>query len=151
MVAIGIGDTLRHLRPPENLTVEEWWLGIKTARRTNQRILPIIDADGGPFTYLVPDEAEELLRLGNPLARSRRGVPVGDRFERRVGGLLKVPKKAIKEAEEREKRPHASRSGLAETVPRFLGLVRPPRLLTSGGSMALSWAAHPQQARQAGG
>lgn len=48
-------DHLRHLTPPEGLTVEQWWLGIKLARITAARDVPLRDRDGGPFRLAVTD------------------------------------------------------------------------------------------------
>ena len=48
-------DKLRHLVPPEGLTAEQWWLGIKFARRKLYRVLPLEDAAGRPFQYAMPD------------------------------------------------------------------------------------------------
>jgi Fic family protein len=49
-------DELRFRRPPEGLTHEEWWLAIKIARQGMQRRLPLIDENGRPFLYALPDE-----------------------------------------------------------------------------------------------
>lgn len=54
-------DTLRHLTPPEGLTHEEWWLGVKLARRSSLRDLPLLDSEGRAFHYGMPDEAQELV------------------------------------------------------------------------------------------
>ncbi len=48
-------DTLRHLTPPEDLTHEEWWLGIKMGRLAGQRTVPLTDPSGAPFVYTLPD------------------------------------------------------------------------------------------------
>lgn len=55
-------DIVRHLAPPEGLDVELWWLGMKLARGHLSRPLPLLDGDGRPFSYLIPDEAQALLR-----------------------------------------------------------------------------------------
>lgn len=54
-------DTLRHLTPPEGLSPEEWWVGVKLARSVILRELPLRDAEGHPFFYAAPDEAQSLL------------------------------------------------------------------------------------------
>lgn len=51
-------SNLKHLDPPEGLSLEEWWLGIKLARRTASHPLPLLDKLGKPFTYSMPDEAQ---------------------------------------------------------------------------------------------
>lgn len=56
-------ERLRRLRPPEGLSTEEWWLGIKNAREQLFRELPFSDAEGKPFVYCTPDEAQELLHF----------------------------------------------------------------------------------------
>lgn len=48
-------DKLRHLEPPNGLSSEEWWLGIKTRRSAEARFLPLFDAEGVPFRYGLPD------------------------------------------------------------------------------------------------
>jgi Fic family protein len=56
-------ERVRRLRPPEGLSTEEWWLGIKLARSQLFRALPFTDANGEPFVYCMPDEAHELLHF----------------------------------------------------------------------------------------
>ncbi|WP_460108446.1 Fic family protein [Streptomyces sp. YKOK-J1] len=48
-------DKLRYKNPPEGLTHEEWWAGIKLARRRVQRKLPLLDINGKPFVFALPD------------------------------------------------------------------------------------------------
>lgn len=48
-------DKLRHLDPPGSLTHEDWWATIKWTRYSQQRTLPLTDADGKQFTYATPD------------------------------------------------------------------------------------------------
>lgn len=47
-------DKLRHLPAPEGFTPEQWWLGIKMARRKNYKPLPLTDKRGLPFSYCLP-------------------------------------------------------------------------------------------------
>ena len=54
-------DKLRHLKPPEGITPEGWWLNIKVARTMGLRRLPLTAANGHPFTYGLPDEVLRLL------------------------------------------------------------------------------------------
>ena len=54
-------DRLIHLTPPNGLTHEQWWLGIKMAREPLFRVLPLSDANGNPFVFAMTDEALELL------------------------------------------------------------------------------------------
>ena len=52
---------LRHLKPPDGLTHEEWWFGIKTARALLRRMLPLSDVNGIPFHYVNVDEMYRML------------------------------------------------------------------------------------------
>lgn len=54
-------DKLRHLPPPEGLSAEQWWLGIKLARRKNYRALPLFDKRRQPFQYGLPGEVQREL------------------------------------------------------------------------------------------
>ncbi|MGA3058512.1 MAG: Fic family protein [Candidatus Limnocylindrales bacterium] len=54
-------DDLRRRRPPEGLTLEEWWLGIKYARVNLARAFPLQDPAGKPFDYCLTDEALSIL------------------------------------------------------------------------------------------
>ncbi len=56
-------DTLRHLRPPGELSSEEWWLGIKFARRSLYQTLPLVDKKRTPFVYAIPSIGLEMLQL----------------------------------------------------------------------------------------
>lgn len=48
-------DKLRHLDPPEGLSSREWWWRIKFERVSDLRYVPLVDADGHPFGYSLPD------------------------------------------------------------------------------------------------
>lgn len=54
-------DTLRRLRPPDGLSSEEWWAGVKFARAQTRRKVPLLDKSGNPFTYALADPVLELL------------------------------------------------------------------------------------------
>ena len=54
---------LRHLDPPGDLSLEDWWLGIKLARMADSHPLPLRDKEGKPFTYAMPDEAQRAVHL----------------------------------------------------------------------------------------
>ncbi|MES2211541.1 MAG: Fic family protein [Pseudomonadota bacterium] len=49
-------DKLRFLPPPEGLTSEQWWAGIKHARRQMYKDIKIKDPDGKPFVFLYTDK-----------------------------------------------------------------------------------------------
>jgi len=48
-------DKLRQLKPPGDLSPQEWWLLIKWGRLSVQRAIPLTDPAGNPFVYGVPD------------------------------------------------------------------------------------------------
>lgn len=55
-------DKLRHIKtPPHALTNEEWWFGIKSARKTLYKPIPHTDKNGEPFIYAEPDIVRRLL------------------------------------------------------------------------------------------
>jgi Fic family protein len=54
-------DELRFRKPPEGLTLEEWWLGLKMRRQTGCRTIPLQDIRGQRFRFSVPDLATDLL------------------------------------------------------------------------------------------
>lgn len=47
-------DKLRHLPTPEGFSSEQWWLGIKMARRKNYKLLPLTDKSASAFRYCLP-------------------------------------------------------------------------------------------------
>jgi Fic family protein len=64
-------DKVRHLEPPNNLTAEEWWLGIQLARRQLLKPIPLSDKAGSPFLYGTPDSVFRLLHEIDQLASGR--------------------------------------------------------------------------------
>lgn len=79
-------DKLRHLEPPEGLSVQEWWLGIKMARGGLLKPLPLTGIDGRAFRYMVPDEAQALLHYIDQHASGEIAVSevvTGDESRRR--------------------------------------------------------------------
>jgi len=55
-------DILRHLNPPEGLTKEEWWFGIKMYRQLRARSIPLKERDQNDFfSYCLPDNALQQL------------------------------------------------------------------------------------------
>jgi len=54
-------DDLRRREPPEGLSLEEWWLGIKWARASLARSFALTDPAGNPFDYCLTDEALSIL------------------------------------------------------------------------------------------
>jgi Fic family protein len=68
-------DKMRHLEPPEGLSVEEWWLAVKTARQSLYRTLPFTDAHNHPFRFAMADPVLRLLH----------------QVDRDVGGQIQAP------------------------------------------------------------
>jgi Fic family protein len=54
-------DELRHRSPPEGLSVEEWWAGVKLARTQQMKPISLLDKRGAPFRYWLPDPVLRLL------------------------------------------------------------------------------------------
>lgn len=54
-------DELRGKAPPPGLSRRDWWLGIKLARASQWRDLPLRAVDGRQFRYSIPDASLELL------------------------------------------------------------------------------------------
>lgn len=83
-------DTLRHRPPPEGLTPEQWWLGIKLARRNAYRPLPLRDMRGQPFQYCLPDIVHEGLHwLDRYAAGSIQAEPAMADAERQKTFLIR--------------------------------------------------------------
>lgn len=54
-------DELRFRKPPEGLTHEDWWLGLKFRRQPGYRHIPLKSANGQTFHFNVPDLVSDLL------------------------------------------------------------------------------------------
>lgn len=54
-------DELRFRKPPEDLTHEEWWLGLKMHRRSGYRTISLKDVGGHRFHFTVTDLVTDLL------------------------------------------------------------------------------------------
>jgi len=67
-------DTLRRIEPPNGLTTEQWWLGIKFARSALMRQVPLQDVNGQHFTYCTPDAVLEVLHEIDRDASGQIGV-----------------------------------------------------------------------------
>ena len=67
-------DTLRHLKPPSDLTVEEWcWPS--SSPGPPQREFPLTDSAGKPFTYAMTDGALESLHYITQHASGEIAMP----------------------------------------------------------------------------
>lgn len=75
-------DTLRHLKPPGDLSSEEWWFGIKLLRTGSLHRLPMTDSQGTRFQYSVPDNASEMLH----------------RIDQKAAGTIAMPEAVINPA-----------------------------------------------------
>lgn len=56
-------DKLRHLKPPEQLSSEEWWFAIKLSRKTIYKFLPFKDKNAKPFVFATPDNILQQLHF----------------------------------------------------------------------------------------
>lgn len=54
-------DKLRFLEPPQGLTPEQWWAGLKWARAVNYKYLPFQDSDKTKFRFVILDEFQREL------------------------------------------------------------------------------------------
>lgn len=54
-------DELRFRTPPEGLTQQEWWLGLKLRRRAGSRTIELKDRAGNQFQFTVPELVTDLL------------------------------------------------------------------------------------------
>ena len=68
-------DKLRHLAPPDGLTSEEWWMGIKLRRAGLLKEIPLKDKEGRPFQFGVPDLVQAELHDIDVGAGRSLGVP----------------------------------------------------------------------------
>ena len=68
-------DKLRRKAPrPGDLSPGEWWTGIRLARFSQSRPLPLRDTRGRPFLYMLPDRVHEALHRIDSGASGRIGV-----------------------------------------------------------------------------
>jgi Fic family protein len=49
-------DRLRYMKPPEGLSVVDWWLAIKLARQSQYKAVNLFDKDGSPFKLVMFDD-----------------------------------------------------------------------------------------------
>lgn len=68
-------DKLRHLDPPNGLTHEEWWLGLKMARGPILRQLPLMSIDNQRFTFALPDAVLRLLHFVDQRSSGEIAMP----------------------------------------------------------------------------
>ena len=68
-------DKIRHMDPPGELNVEQWWLAIKVARATTAKMLPFCDINGFPFSYVLTPEILEALHEIDSKGAGRIAMP----------------------------------------------------------------------------
>ena len=68
-------DILRHLKPPEGYSHEEWWAVLKLRRQGQAKRVPLTDSQGRPFTYSTVDPTTEMLQ----------------KIDRGAGGFIRMP------------------------------------------------------------
>jgi len=68
-------DELRRREPPDGLSPEEWWLGLKLRRSGLLSEVPLVDEEGKPFAYLLTDPIPERLH----------------EIDRGAGGFIEMP------------------------------------------------------------
>lgn len=54
-------EDLRYRKPPQGLTHEQWWLGLKMRRGAAYRTVPLMDTASGHFRFAAPDVVSDLL------------------------------------------------------------------------------------------
>lgn len=67
-------DKLIHLDPPEGLSHEEWWLGLKVGRNSARRDIPLRAVDGSQFWLTLPDELLAALHTVDSQASGRISI-----------------------------------------------------------------------------
>lgn len=68
-------DRLRHLTPPAGLDSEQWWLGIKLARRALEKELPLQEKVGASFSVALSDSIQRrLFMVARDAAGALRGI-----------------------------------------------------------------------------
>lgn len=69
-------DTVVRLAPPQGLSSEEWWLGIRLARNQLLNPVPLRDVHGDPFLFGMPDPVLRLVHQIDQFAGGR--VQIGE-------------------------------------------------------------------------
>ncbi len=69
-------DTVIRLAPPQGLSSEEWWLGIRLARNRLLNPVPLRDVQGAPFLFGMPDPVLRLVHQIDQFASGR--VQIGE-------------------------------------------------------------------------
>ena len=70
-------DELRHRSPPEGFTLDDWWLSIWLARAPLLKPLPLLDKEGQPFRFAMPEPVQIHLHHIDRDAAGQIRAPVG--------------------------------------------------------------------------
>lgn len=86
-------DELRHRNPPEGMSHEWWWAGIKMARSGMLKPLPLSDKQGRPIAFAMPDPVLRALheidrQAAGEIAMSEHAVSGDDRNRYLVSSLI---------------------------------------------------------------
>lgn len=86
-------DELRHRPPPDGLTPEHWWAGVKMARRGMLKSLPLLDKHRRPIQFAMPDPVLKALHeidrhAAGEIAMERQVVSGEDRDRYLVSSLI---------------------------------------------------------------
>lgn len=86
-------DEIRFREAPEGMSQEDWWFAIKFARRREYHPLPLTDATGEPFIYMMPDRAWEWVhkidqRLGGQITLGEQVANPSTRDRYLVNSLI---------------------------------------------------------------
>lgn len=80
-------DILRHLKPPEGLSIEQWWCGIKIRRLAGSRSIPLWDSENkNLFVYNLPNKILEQLHqidLGSQIPEAIINPQTRDQYSSR--------------------------------------------------------------------
>lgn len=68
-------DDLRRRKPPGDLTLDEWWFGVKMNRISQFRGIPLNDLDGRPFVFVATDYMQAIQRDIDLYAGGKIEVP----------------------------------------------------------------------------
>ncbi len=68
-------DKLKSMPPPEGLSTEAWWVGLKLNRGYAMKKIPLKDTQGQPFQFMVTDFISEKLHYTDLSAGGRIGIP----------------------------------------------------------------------------
>lgn len=68
-------EELKHRQPPKGLMLDTWWACVKLARAQARRDLPLKDAAGRPFGYVLVDPIHEMLHKIDQMGAGRIELP----------------------------------------------------------------------------